>query len=373
MKGLGAPIEAPRWVTYLLVPAINLALALIMSGLLILALGEDPFQAISILAHGAFGYPEAIGYTLYYTTNFIFTGLAVAMAFHCYLFNIGGEGQAYLGGLGAGLIALAIGHWPAPIVIIIAIMAAALFGGFWGFIPGWLQAKRGSHIVITTIMFNFIAAILMTYLMVEILIEPGQQAAESRDFESGAFLPRIHDILALIGIDAGHSALNLSFVLAILCSVGFWFFVWRTRWGYEIRTVGQNESAGIYGGILPSRAIIVAMCISGALAGLVGVNEILGVHHRLLLEFTAGYGFVGIAVALMGRNHPFGIFFAALLFGALYQGGNDLAFDMPSIRREMVVVIQGLVILFSGALENMFRPRIEALFVRRAQAATAAE
>ena len=365
MKGLGAPTEAPRWVTHLLVPLINLALALFMSGLLIFALGEDPFEAISILAYGAFGYPEAIGYTLYYTTNFIFTGLAVAMAFHCYLFNIGG--------LGAGLVGLAIGHWPAPIAIILGILAAALFGGIWGFIPGWLQAKRGSHIVITTIMFNFIAAILMTYLMVEILIEPGQQAAESRNFESGALLPRVHDILALVGIDAGHSALNLSFVLAILCSIGFWFFIWRTHWGYEIRTIGQNESAGVYAGILPSRAIILAMCISGALAGLVGVNEILGVHHRLLLEFTAGFGFVGIAVALMGRNHPVGIFFAALLFGALYQGGNDLAFDMPSIRREMVVVIQGLVILFSGALEHMFRPRIEALFVRRAQAAPVAE
>ena len=373
MKGLGAPVEAPRWVTHMLVPAINLALALLVSGLLILALGEDPFEAISILAHGAFGYPEAIGYTLYYTTNFIFTGLAVAMAFHCYLFNIGGEGQAYLGGLGAGLVGLAFGHWPSPIVLILAILAAALFGGIWGFIPGWLQAKRGSHIVITTIMFNFIAAILMTYLMVEIFIEPGQQAAESRDFETGAFMPRAHDILAAIGIDAGHSNLNLSFILALICCVAFWIFVWRTRWGYEIRTVGQNETASVYGGILPSRAIIIAMCISGGLAGLVGVNEILGAHHRLLLEFTAGYGFVGIAVALMGRNHPIGIFFAALLFGALYQGGNDLAFDMPSIKREMVVVIQGLVILFSGALENMFRPRIEALFTRRARFAPAAE
>ncbi len=179
MKGLGAPTEAPRWVTHALVPLINLALALFISGLLILALGEDPFEAISILAYGAFGYPEAIGYTLYYTTNFIFTGLAVAMAFHCFLFNIGGEGQAYLGGLGAGLVGLTLGHWPAPITLILAILAAALFGGIWGFIPGWLQAKRGSHIVITTIMFNFIAAALMTYLMVEIFIEPGQQAAES--------------------------------------------------------------------------------------------------------------------------------------------------------------------------------------------------
>ena len=139
---IGAPTEAPRWVTHALVPLINLSLALIISGLLIAALGEDPFEAISILAYGAFGYPEAIGYTLYYTTNFIFTGLAVAIAFHCFLFNIGGEGQAYLGGLGAGVVGLAIGHWPAPITLILAILAAAVFGGAWAFIPAWLQAKR---------------------------------------------------------------------------------------------------------------------------------------------------------------------------------------------------------------------------------------
>ena len=152
----------------------------------------------------------------------------------------------------------------------------------------------------------------------------------------------------------------------------FWFFVWRTRWGYEIRAVGHNESAAVYGGISPARSIMLAMAISGGLAGLVGVNEIIGVHHRLLLEFTAGYGFVGIAVALMGRNHPVGIVLAALLFGVLYQGGSELAFDMPNVTRDMVVVLQGLVILFSGALEHMFRGRIERLFARRARTSVAA-
>lgn len=373
MSSMGAPTQAPKWVTHGLVPVINLALALIISGLIVAAIGEDPFEALGFLLYGAFGYPEAIGYTLYYTTNFIFTGLAVAIAFHCGLFNIGGEGQAYLGGLGAGVVGLLFGHWPSPLVILIGILAAASFGAVWGVIPGWLQAKRGSHIVITTIMFNFIAAALMSYLMVEILINPGQQAAESRTFEDGAFIPFAHDILPALGVSMGRSALNLSFVLAILCSVFFWFFMWRTRWGYEIRAVGQNETAAVYAGISPSRAIIVAMAISGALAGLVGVNEILGVHHRLLMEFTAGYGFVGIAVALMGRNHPVGIFLAALLFGTLYQGGQEIAFDMPRVNRDMVVVIQGLVILFSGALENMFRPRIEAFFIRRPHAVAAAE
>jgi ABC-type uncharacterized transport system permease subunit len=141
-------------------------------------------------------------------------------------------------------------------------------------------------------------------------------------------------------------------------------FIRHTRWGYEIRTVGLNERAAVYAGISPARNIVLAMAISGALAGFVAVNELLGVHHRMILGFTGGVGFVGIAVALMGRSHPVGILLAALLFGALYQGGSELSFEFPTINREMVVVIQGLVILFAGALENLFKPRIEALFRR---------
>ena len=133
-----------------------------------------------------------------------------------------------------------------------------------------------------------------------------------------------------------------------------------------MRVVGRSEAAAVYGGISPAKQIMIAMALSGALAGMMSLNEILGSQHRLTLGFTGGYGFVGIAVALMGRNHPIGIVLAALLFGALYQGGAELAFDMPRINRDMVVVIQGLVILFAGALEHMFRPWLEARFARPA-------
>ncbi len=368
---MSAANKAPRWVTLALVPAVNLMAAFFIAGLIITAIGENPFAALEVLVYGAFVFPEALGFTLYYTTNFVFTGLAVAMAFHCRLFNIGGEGQAYIGGLGVGLVCLYMGGWPFPIVLIVAIMAGALFGGAWAFIPAYLQAKRGSHVVITTIMFNFIAAALMTYIMVEILIKPGQQSPESREFDPGTWLPFVHEMLGAIGIEVARSPLNLSFLIALVCCVLVWVFIWHTRWGYEIRTVGHNESAAVYAGISPSRNIIIAMCISGALAGMVGINEIMGVQHRLILDFTGGYGFVGIAVALMGRNHPIGIVLAALLFGALYQGGSELAFEMPNITRHMVVVIQGLVILFSGALEHLFRPRIEALFIRKPDAVPA--
>jgi simple sugar transport system permease protein len=357
---MNAPL--PRWVDLALLPLLNLLAAFLVSGVIVVILGENPFEALRLLVFGAFGYGEAFGYTLYYATNFIFTGLAVALAFHAGLFNIGGEGQAFIGGLGVGLVCLYLGFLPFVLVLPLAIAAGALFGGFWGFVPGWLQAKRGSHIVITTIMFNFIASAIMTYLMVNVLIRPGQASPESRVFAEHTWLPQLHDLAARIGLDLPASPLNLAFVIGLVCCVLVWLYIWHTRAGYALRVVGQNEAAAVYGGIRPARVIMVAMALSGALAAGVGLNEIMGAQHRLILGFTGGFGFVGIAVALMGRSHPLGIVLAAVLFGALYQGGAELAFDMPKVSRDLVVVIQGLVILFCGALENMFRPALAALF-----------
>ena len=361
MSAPAAPL--PRWADIGLIPLINIALALMVSGLIILAIGENPLVAVRILLMGAFGYDEAIGYTLYYTTNFIFTGLAVAVGFHAMLFNIGGEGQAYIGGLGVGLVMLAFDNvLPIYLLAPLGIIAAALFGAGWAFVPGYLQAYRGSHIVITTIMFNFIAYALMVFLMVNVLIAPGSMSPESREFTEAAHLPFMHEVLAWFGIKTARTPLNLSIVWAGLCCVFVWLFIWHTRWGYELRTVGHSERAAVYAGVNPKKIVVLAMCISGALAGFVGVNEIIGVHHRLLLNFTAGYGFTGIAVSLMGRNHPVGVVLASLLFGILYQGGAELAFEIPRITREMVVTIQGLIILFSGALAYMTQPWVERIF-----------
>ncbi|WP_425429147.1 ABC transporter permease [Azospirillum thermophilum] len=370
VKAGGQPGMVPGWVGYALMPVLNLIAAFLLSGLVILVIGENPVDVLSLMLSEAVGYPEAIGYTLYYTTDYIFTGLAVAIAFHCGLFNIGGEGQAYLGGLGAGLVGLALTGWPWPVAALAAILASALLGAAWAWIPAVLQAKRGSHIVITTIMFNFIAAALMTWLLVDVLIKPGQQSPETREFDPGVWLPSMEQAAGWFGVTLPNSPLNLSFLWALACCGLFHLFLWHTRWGYALRTVGRNERAAVYAGISPSRQIIVAMLISGALAGFVGVNEILGVQHRIILNFTGGVGFVGIAVALMGRNHPVGIILAALLFGVLAQGGAQVSFEYPTINRELVMVIQGLVILFAGALENLFRPQVEALFRRRGAAAT---
>jgi len=358
-------VPLPRWVDVGVLPAINLLLALIASGLVVLAVGENPIEAVELMLVGAFGYEEALGYTLYYTTNLIFTGLAVAVAFHAGLFNIGGEGQAYIGGLGVGLAMLVFDSFlPSFLLIPVGIAAAGLFGAAWALIPAWLQAYRGSHIVITTIMFNFIAAALMVYLLVNVLIMPGQMSPETRPFAEAALLPKIHDVAALVGIEIARSPLNLSLVLALVACVGVWLFLWRTPWGYEVRAAGQNPRAAVYAGIRTRRLIVTTMCISGMLAGFVAVNEIMGVQHRVILNFTAGTGFAGIAVALMGRNHPIGIVLASFLFGVLQQGGAELAFELPKISRELTVGIQGLVILFSGALAYMMRGVLESAYRR---------
>ncbi len=361
----------PRWAATALLPLINLLAALAVAGSVILVLGESPVQALVSLVRGAFGFREAWGYTLYYATNFLFTALAVSVALHCGLFNIGGEGQGYVGGLGVGLVCLFLDGLPFLLLLPLAVLGGAAFGALWAWVPGYLQARRGSHVVITTIMFNFIAATLMVYLLVNVLIEPGQMSPQSRAFAEHATLPAMHDLLGRIGIDFPRTPLNLAFPLALVCGVLVWIFIWHTRWGYELRTVGANPAAAVYAGISPARNVVRAMAISGALAGMMGLNEVMGVNHRLLLNFTAGYGFVGIAVSLMGRNHPVGIVLASLLFGALYQGGAELAFEMPKVTRDLVVVIQGLVILFVGALEYLFLPALRPWFRARQAAAEA--
>lgn len=347
----------PTWLRVGVVPLVNLTMALLVSGLIFWVIGENPIEAVKLMVYGAFGYQEAIGYTLFYATNFIFTGLAVAVAFHAGLFNIGGEGQAYVGGLGMALMALAFDDvLPMVILVPLCIVAGAVFGAAWAAVPGWLQAYRGSHIVITTIMFNFIASALLGYLLVSVLIAPGSMAPESRKFAEAASIPYLYEMAAWFGMDVSRSPANASLLIALLCAVGVWLYIWRSPSGYALRTVGFSERAASYAGIDARKVTVITMCISGALAAMMGLNEILGTQQRLLLNFTAGYGFTGIAVSLMGRNHPVGIVLASLLFGALYQGGAELAFDMPRVTREMVVAIQGLVILFSGALAYMSEP-----------------
>ena len=361
---MSAKQELPTIIEATLMPLLNVLVALLVSGLVVWGLGEDPVFALSLLIEGAFGYEEAIGYTFYYATNFIFTGLAVSVAFHAGHFNIGGEGQAMLGGLGLTLAVFWLGDTAPVLTVFLAIAGAALFGAGWAFIPAWLQAHRGSHIVITTIMFNFIASALLAYLLVGPLQRPGGQMPESSDFPEGVGLLQFHELLGLFGITFEQSPLNLSFLIALVAAFLVWFLLTRTRFGYEMRVAGKNSHAAGFAGVSVPRITVIALMMSGALAGMMGLNELLGEQLRLIGNFTLGYGFVGIAVAFMGRNHPFGIVLAAILFGILYQGGAELAFEMPNITRDLIVVIQGLVILFAGAMPHLLRAPVASLYCR---------
>ncbi len=352
---MSTPIELPRWADTILVPAVSVVCAFLVAGLVVIAIGENPLTATRLLIQGSLGSGEGLGFTLFYATDFIFTGLAVAVAYHAGLFNIGGEGQATLGGLGAALAVLNLSFLPGFLLMPAGILGAAIFGAAWAAIPGYLQAKRGSHIVITTIMFNWLASVLVVYLLVNVLREAQSMNPETREFPAGSHIPFVHEVLGAFGIEVPASQLNLSLVLALAAAFAVWLLIYRSRLGYAIRVVGSNPTAAIYAGISPARITIIAMLLSGALAGGLAVNELMGYQHRLLLEFTAGYGFVGIAVALMGRAHPAGIILASLLFGILYQGGAELAFEQPAITRDMVVVISGIIILFAGALDGLFR------------------
>ena len=355
--------KMPAWADAVLVPIISLLLAAILSTLVIIGIGEDPIAAVKLMVQGSLGSTYGWGYTLYYATNFMFTGLAVAVAFHARMFNIGGEGQAMLGGLGVAVVCLYMPwpHW--SLALIFATLSSAVFGAAWAFLPAYLQAKRGSHIVITTIMFNFIAAALLNYLLVNVMRPKGSMDPATAKFPETTHLPTLHDILEPFGIAFSKAApANVSLIVAITACVAVYFLIWRTRLGYEIRAFGHSESGAKYAGISPVKITVVAMLISGGLAGMMAINNVMGEGERLIMNSTEGAGFIGIAVALMGRSHPLGVFLAAILFGFLYQGGAELAL-WTTIPRELIVVIQALVILFTGALDNMVRMPLEKLFL----------
>ena len=307
--------------------------------------GESPWRVLQILGKSAFGSNYDFGMTLFYTTPLIFAGLAVAVAFHAGLFNIGAEGQLTLGALAAGAVGALWPGVPWPVAPLLAGLAALLAGTLWGAIPGWLRAKRGSHEVISTIMLNFIAAGLASYVTLYLLKNPDTQNPETRPVGTGYL---IHQF----GIFGG-APVSTALPLAIVAAILVWIFLWRTVIGYEMRAVGQSESAARAAGIDAGKLRILAMALAGGLAGLVGVGEVLGNAGKFRLGFSPEYGFIGIAVALLGRNQPAGVVAAALLFGALHKGTADLDLETEHVTREVSLILQALIIL-SVSAEGMW-------------------
>lgn len=324
-------------------PLIAVVLALAVGALFILATGERPLEVYALMLDGCFGSGYGIGQTLFKATPLVFTGLAVALGFRAGLFNIGGEGQLYLGSFAAALVGVAGRDAPAPLLLPATILAAAAAGALWGGIPGVLKARFGSHEVINTIMLNFIAFALVAYFGRSVFETATVRTAE---IGAGAVLPRLGAwIPALRGSPA-----NASILLAIAAAVLVFVFLFRTRPGYELRAVGLNAPAAEAGGIAIGRAQALAMALSGALAGLGGLSFVLGYKHFFEQGFSGGAGFLGIAVALLGRNHPAGVIVAALFFGALSYGGLAIGQRVP---KELVDMLQALVILFAIAANEV--------------------
>lgn len=319
---------------------LGLALGLLLSLSLAAFAGENPWTVFLILSKSAFGSSYDLGLALFYTTSFVFTGLAVSLAFHAGLFNIGAEGQLTVATLAAAWLGITYSEMPSAIAPFLISVFAVSVGALWGLIPGWLRAYRGSHEVIVTMMMNFIAAGIASYVTLEVIKNTNTQNPESQALPS-EFLFASFDFVQKFFAD---SPANLSLVIAIILSLLCYFFLYHTVWGFEIRASGQNEKAAQIAGIHSKRMVVLAMTLAGAAAGFVALNEVLGSSGRYRMGFSADYGFVGIAVALLARNHPIGILASAFLFGILQKGASDLDVETEFITRDFARIIQAILI-----------------------------
>jgi general nucleoside transport system permease protein len=317
-------------------PLVALMLAAVVGDVLILSFGQSPGAVYRLLIDGTWGNAYGFGQVLYKATTLVFTGLAVALGLRAGLFNIGAESQLAAGGFCAALVGLALpAGIPALLCLPIYVLAAALGGGMVGAVPGVLKARFGAHEVIVTIMLNFIVLALLNYLTSARLHVP--DTLHTPEITSGA-LPRISDYVRSFQ----GSAANVTILLAIVTAIVFGWFLFRTRRGFELRAVGLQPRAAEYAGVNVANVTWRALAISGAIAGIGGLNYVLGYKHYYEEGFATGAGFLGIAVALVGRSHPVGIVLAALLFATLSQGGLAVNALVP---KQMVDVLQAVVIL----------------------------
>ena len=317
-------------------PLVALLVALICGDLLILSYGQSPASVYRLLLEGTWGNAYGFGQVLYKATTLTFTGLAVSLGIRAGLFNVGAESQLAAGGFLAALVGLGLSpSIPGVIGVPLCMIAAAVGGGVVGAIPAFLRVKFGAHEVIVTIMLNFIVLAFLNWIIANHLHVP--ETLHSPEIHTGA-IPRLSQF-----IQPFHgSAANLTIVIALLAAFGAWFFLFRTRPGYELRAVGLQPDAAEYGGIHVGGVWFRALTLSGAIAGLGGINYVLGYKHYYEDGFAGGSGFLGIAVALVGRNHPLGVVLAALFFATLSQGGLAIHAFVP---KQMVEVLQGVVII----------------------------
>jgi simple sugar transport system permease protein len=335
---------------FLLVPVASVLLALIAGGMIIGLFGFDPFEAGVNLVVGSVGNKNAIGESLVKTIPLVFTGLGYALAARCGMVNIGAEGQLYMGGFLSTLAGIYIPNLPVGIHLPLAVLAGFIGGGLWALLAGWLKVRFGASEVITTIMLNYVAQYWVSFLVSGPMKEPPGTFPQTMPIAETAILPRI----------IPGTRLHLGIILALVCVYIFYFFLWKTTTGYETRVVGINTEAALYAGMKPSKNILLGMFLAGGFAGLAGTCEILGIQLRMIANFSPGYGFDGIAVALLGQNTPVGIILAALLFGMIRAGANLMQM-ISRVPVSAVYIIQGLVILFvvgSGIVTVLRQKRV---------------
>jgi general nucleoside transport system permease protein len=333
-------------------PLIAIVISFLIGAIIMLATGNNPITAFGALFRGAFGSPTALGRTLLNATPLIFTGLAVAVAFRAGLFNIGGEGQFYIGAITAAWLGVALGSL-GPLATIIALLGCVLTGFLWGAIPGFLKAYFGAHEVITTIMLNFIAILLATYLALNPLRSEGLVPGTAA-IDLGARIP-------FIGLGLGRA--NYGFFLALAAAVVVYLLLWRTKRGFEIRAVGLSPGAANYAGMRIGLNTVLALAIGGSLAALGGGEEVLGVYGKMSIPFVAGLGFTGIGVALLGRNHPSGVVLGAILFGGLASGAQEMQFetDVPLQLASVIAAVILLLVTATKLVELVVGKRARAL------------
>jgi simple sugar transport system permease protein len=338
-------------------PLIAVTFALLVGAIVILLIGEDPIFVYKTLFSNAIGNRDGWGNVLFRATPLIFTGLTVAFAFRCGLFNIGGEGQMYIGTFLATWVGFTFTNLPTFILLPLCILTAAAGGALWAAVPGILKAKTGVHEVIVTIMMNWIASSLTFFLVLkfkapptEAMVAAGvkQMIPHTSEIAEAARLPRLYNIFKFLNIDfPAYNQVNVSFLIAVGVAILAYYILWKTNLGYEIRAVGYSPLAAEYGGISVAKNIVMAMMISGAFAGLVGTNEVMGFKYRWRQELFTGLGFNGIAVALLGKNHPLGVVLAAILFGILNYGGAIVnIYTEGRIPRELIMVLQAVIVIF---------------------------
>lgn len=331
------------------VPAVAVAVAGLIGAVVVRVTGGDPLEALTVMLRYNLASADSLAGVLSRMTPLIFAGLAVATSFRAGLFNIGVEGQYLMGAFTASLTGVYLAGLPPAVHLPLTVLAGMAGGVLWAWLPAELRVRRGVHEVISTIMLNFVAASLLLWLIGDVFRDPVQGGSTPRvrmpEIAPGARIPRIHGLAEALGIHLRPSvALDWFFPVALAVAGGLYLLLWRTPLGFEIRAVGLNPEAARAAGIPVEATLRRAFLLSGALAGLIGLSDLLGYFGYLDIDFPRGYGFTGIAVALVGANHPAGVILASFLFAFLQRGGLGVQ-ALAGVPREVVTVMEGTIIL----------------------------